>query len=270
MTPRVVVSGPTGRLGRRIVLQAAQDPKVELAGLWVRPGGDTEGRELGELFPELSDHPRAALRARSRVELGPETVLVETAPPPGALAHLDLARAAGAPVVMATTGFRSSDERTFEAAAGEIPLLLAPNLSLGVNLLLDLVARASKALAHYDLEVLELHHRRKRDAPSGTAWALGRTAAAARGIEDLERAAIFARAGDVGPRSDAEVGMFAIRGGDIVGEHTVYLVGEHERVELTHRAGTRDAFAEGAVVAAQYLAGKPPGRYRMADVLGLA
>lgn len=267
---KVVVSGAAGRLGGRIVQLAARSPKIDLVGLVVREGSEAEGQTLAALHPGAAHTPAGRLQATSALSPPEGAVLIETAPPPGALAHLEQARDLNLPVVLATTGFRAADTGTLDRVADAVPLLVAPNLSLGVNVLLDLVARASKALAAYDLEVLELHHRRKRDAPSGTAWALARAAADARGMDDLDRAAIFARAGDVGPRSDAEIGMFAIRGGDIVGEHTVYFVGEHERVEITHRAATRDAFAEGALAAATFLSTQTPGRYRMTDVLGLA
>ena len=244
MTIPVVVSGARGRLGCRILALCEAAEGVEVRG---------------QLTREDDGHDFAA-----------GEVLIETGPKGAALAHGDRAAGSGASILMATTGFRSSDETRFEAWAKRVPFLLAPNLSLGVNLMLDLVRRAAGALAGYDLEVLEIHHRRKKDAPSGTAWALGRAAAEGRGQDDLERRAIHARAGMVGERSDEEVGMMALRGGDVIGEHTVYLFGETERVELTHRAATRDAFAQGALAAARFLSQQTPGRYTMRGVLGLA
>jgi len=243
VTTPVVVSGARGRLGSRISSLCEAEPSIEVRARLTR---DDEAHDFAE-----------------------GEVLIETGPNGAALNHGDRAAAAGASILMATTGFRSSDEARFEGWAERVPFLLAPNLSLGVNLMLDLVRRAAGALASYDLEVFEIHHRRKKDAPSGTAWALARAAAEGRGQDDLDRRAIHARAGMVGERSDEEVGMMALRGGDVIGEHTVYLFGETERVELTHRAATRDAFAQGALTAARFLAQQPPGRYTMRHVLGL-
>lgn len=173
-------------------------------------------------------------------------------------------------MLIATTGFDQAELKRLEQCQDRIPLLIAPNLSLGITVLLDLVARASRALDGYQLELVEMHHNKKRDAPSGTAWALARAAAIARG-QDVEEDAILARAGDVGPRGEHEIGMQSLRGGDIVGEHTLYLIGDTERIELSHRAATRDAFAAGAIRAARFLGeeGRRPGHYTMRDVLGL-
>ncbi|MEM1025380.1 MAG: 4-hydroxy-tetrahydrodipicolinate reductase [Myxococcota bacterium] len=243
MTIPVVVSGAKGRLGARILSLCQAEEGVEVRA---------------ELTREYDGHDFAA-----------GEVLIETGPNGAALAHGDSAAQAGAGILMATTGFRSADEARFEAWAQKVPFLLAPNLSLGVNLMLDLVRRAAGALADYDLEVLEIHHRKKQDAPSGTAWALAQAAAEGRGQDDLDRRAAHARAGMIGARSDEEVGMMVLRGGDVIGEHTVYLFGETERVELTHRAANRDAFARGALTAARFLAQQPPGHYTMRDVLSL-
>jgi 4-hydroxy-tetrahydrodipicolinate reductase len=151
-----------------------------------------------------------------------------------------------------------------------VPVLVAPNLSLGVTVLLELVRQASRALEAYDLEIVEMHHNQKVDAPSGTAWALGRAAAEGRG-QDVERDAILARAGEVGKRGKQEIGIQTLRGGGVIGEHTVFVVGEAERLELTHRAQSRDVFALGAARAARFLGApeRAPGLYAMRDVLGL-
>jgi 4-hydroxy-tetrahydrodipicolinate reductase len=265
---RVVISGAAGRLGARVLALALRDPSLEVDAAVVRAGSTAEGRSLAELggLPGTS-----ALAATAELRLVPGQVLIETAPRAAALAHARLAAESGVPTLMATTGFEPAERRALEAHAARIPLLIAPNLSLGVAVLTDLVARASRALGGYHLEVLELHHARKRDAPSGTAWALGRAAAEARG-QDVERDAILARAGEIGPRGEAEIGMQSLRGGDVVGEHTVFLFGPTERLELTHRAASRDAFAAGALAAARFLGapGRAPGLYDMRDVLGLA
>jgi 4-hydroxy-tetrahydrodipicolinate reductase len=257
MSVRIVISGIRGRLGSRI----AQ---------WAQSGGS--GLDVSLVQGVVREPDGAAADGVPVVDHyrpEPGTVLIETAPPRVALEHGSAAAAAGVPIVLATTGFRPENRSTIDGWSASTAVCVAPNLSLGVNVLLDLVARASAALASYDLEITELHHRRKRDAPSGTAWALARAATEARGQPDLERRAIHARAGEVGARSDEEVGLQVVRGGDIIGEHTVYLIGETERLELTHRAATRDAFAHGALVAAAFVAEQAPGRYGMREVLGL-
>lgn len=258
---QVVVSGASGRLGGRILSRCLAAEGVSVEAALVRAGSASEGKAAGEGLSFTS----------SLDALAAGRVLVEAALVPAALEHCARAAEVGAPVCVATTGFSAKQTKQLEALAEKIPVLLAPNLSLGVTVLLDLVKTAARALDGYHLEVLEMHHAKKRDAPSGTAWALGRAAEEGRG-RDIERDAILARAGDTGPRGQHEVGMQTLRGGDVIGEHTVFLVGETERVELTHRAATRDAFAEGAVAAARFLAAadRAPGLYSMRDVLGLA
>jgi 4-hydroxy-tetrahydrodipicolinate reductase len=234
----------------------------------VRAGSSAEGVDLGILAGEGRALGIAASSAASSA-IVPGTVLIECAVKKAALEHAALAAANNVPMLIATTGFDAAERSLLEAQSSLVPVLIASNLSLGIAVLTDLVARASKALAGYHLELVELHHAKKRDAPSGTAWSLARAAAAARG-QDAERDAILARAGETGPRGEAEIGIQAIRGGDIIGEHTVYLISEVERLELTHRAQSRDAFAFGAVRAALYLgtAGRQAMLYTMKDVIG--
>jgi 4-hydroxy-tetrahydrodipicolinate reductase len=242
----IVVSGAAGRLGSRICALAKEAGDVRVAG---------------ELEYDSLD-PRASI-TRGRV-------LIEAATKNAAFEHAAHAAEVGAAILICTTGFDAQERARLEAHAAKVPLLITANLSLGVAVLTDLVARASAALPGYELEILELHHNKKKDAPSGTAWALGRAAAGARG-RDIERDAILARAGETGPRGRDEIGMQSIRGGDIIGEHTVYLVGPAERLELKHVAATRDTFAAGAVQAARFLgaSNRRPGLYTMRHVLGL-
>lgn len=255
----VVVSGASGRLGARILERCQEADDLEVVGALVRPNSPFEGEARGGL----------RLESDAQVVLQPGRVLLEAALVPAALEHLAMAASVGIPACVATTGFDGPQRRRMESFAEQIPLVVAPNLSLGVNVLVELVRKAAAALADYDLEVLEMHHGRKRDAPSGTAWALARAGAEARG-RDIDRDAILARAGDTGSRGQHEVGIQTLRGGDVVGEHTVYLVGPTERVELTHRAATRDVFAAGATQAARFLSQvQRPGLYGMGDVLGL-
>ena len=239
----IVVSGAAGRLGSRIAAVCA-----ETAGLAVRSKIDRD----------------------DAFEPAKGAVLIETAPRAIAIEHADRARRAGMPILVCTTGFDPAERKALEAAAKDVPLIIAANLSLGVAVLTELVARASAAVPDWALEITEIHHDKKRDAPSGTAWALGRAAAVARD-RDIDRDAILARAGDVGPRGHNEIGMQSLRGGDVVGEHTVFFFGAAERLELTHRASNRDVFAHGAARAASFLGdpGRAAGLYTMADVLGL-
>jgi 4-hydroxy-tetrahydrodipicolinate reductase len=170
------------------------------------------------------------------------------------------------PVVSGTTRLDATCERLLNEAARKIPVLWSPNTSIGVHVLAAIAAYAAKHLGPgFDVEIVETHHRAKIDAPSGTATRLADAIREAR--EDLDP--VFGREGNVGPRSSSEIGVFAVRGGDVIGEHTVHLLGPGERIELTHRATSRDLFARGALRAARFLAGKPPGRYSMADVLGV-
>ena len=171
--------------------------------------------------------------------------------------------------VIGTTGLAADEQAAIDALAKVAPVVVAANFSVGVNVLLGLVEKASRALGRgWDAEVVELHHNKKRDAPSGTALALGKAVAAGHG-DEYAAVKRHARDGEVGPRPLGEIGMASVRGGDVVGEHTVYLFGEHERLELSHRATDRSIFAIGAVRAATWVVGKPPGRYDMLDVLGL-
>jgi len=171
--------------------------------------------------------------------------------------------------VIGTTGFAAEQKNDLRAAARRIPLLLAPNMSVGVNVLFRLVAEAARALGPaYEVEIVEMHHRMKRDAPSGTAARLAEIAAEALGL-GAEQSFVYARHGDTGPRKKGSIGLQSLRGGDVVGEHTVHFLADGEHLELTHEATSRDNFARGAIRAARWLAGRKPGFYDMQDVLGL-
>jgi 4-hydroxy-tetrahydrodipicolinate reductase len=183
--------------------------------------------------------------------------------------HAEACAAAGVAAVIGSTGFTPEARSRVAAAARRVPVVLAPNMSVGVNVLFELVRQAAATLGDaYDVEIVELHHKRKKDAPSGTAVRLAEVAAGALG-RDPEKDLTFARHGMIGERTSREIGVQTVRGGDIVGEHTVFFCGEGERLELTHRATAREQFARGAVRAATWVAGRPPGLHDMADVLGL-
>ena len=196
-------------------------------------------------------------------------VLVDFSTPEALAAHLDAARGAGTPILIGTTGLEQAHHDAIDAAAKEIPVLLAANTSLGVNLLAHLVRDAARRLgSDWDIEIVEMHHRHKVDAPSGTALLLGRAAAEGRGIR-LEDHAVTAREGQTGPREAGTIGFATLRGGTVIGEHQVILALDQERITLGHIAEDRGVFANGAVAAALWLRGRPPGLYTMSDVLGI-
>jgi 4-hydroxy-tetrahydrodipicolinate reductase len=197
-------------------------------------------------------------------------VLIEFTAPEPSLAHLREAADRGIAVVLGTTGFSAAQQQEVAALAARVACMQAPNMSLGVTVLTGIVEETARRLgAAFDIEVSETHHRRKKDAPSGTALALARAAATGRGAR-LEDWAVFGREGLVGERPSEEIGVLALRGGDVVGDHTVHFFGTGERIEITHRAQSRDAFASGALHAAAWVSGRRPGLYSMRDVLGLA
>jgi 4-hydroxy-tetrahydrodipicolinate reductase len=199
----------------------------------------------------------------------PETVTLDFTLPEAALAHLRIAAAKGAAIAIGTTGFSAGQRAEAEQLAPKTRALIAPNMSVGVNVLLKVVEDVARILKDgFDPEIMEIHHRFKMDAPSGTALALGRAIATAQG-KDFERQAKLARQGITGQRTDDEIGIVALRGGDVVGDHTVVFAGFAERLELTHRAQSRECLARGAIRAALWLPYQPPGLYTMKDVLGL-
>ena len=218
------------------------------------------GRAIAEAASERED---------VRVGSDKADVFVDFSAPDALEAHLVQARGAGKPILIGTTGLTEAHQALIDAAAGEIAVIQAANTSLGVNLLTHLVREAAARLgADWDIEISEMHHRRKVDAPSGTALLLGQAAAEGRGV-DLASVADRGRDGITGPREAGHIGFAALRGGTVAGEHQVIFAGEGERIELGHRAESRAIFARGAIQAALWLAGKPAGRYSMADVLGL-
>jgi 4-hydroxy-tetrahydrodipicolinate reductase len=262
----VVVCGAAGRMGREVVRLVAVSSTLRLHGA-VDRATNGRGRDAFTL---------AGLPAGG-VEL--VDTLAEALPGAGAVidftsfeasaAHAESCAAAGVPLAIGSTGFTPEARARVAAAARRIPVLLSPNMSVGVNVLFELVRQAAAVLGDaYDVEIVELHHKRKKDAPSGTAVKLAEVAAAALG-RDPARDLTYARHGMIGERPAREIGLQTVRGGDIVGEHTVYFCGDGERLELTHRATAREQFARGAVRAASWLPGRPPGLYDMADVLGL-
>ena len=262
---RIAIIGASGRMGRAIVRAAAesQDARV-VAGV-----ASASSAELGKDLGELAGTNATGVKVQSDLAaaLAQCDVTIDFSNASTTAANIAACRKAGKPVVIGTTGFAESAIRAIEEAAADIPVLVAPNTSLGVTLLIEIARAAAKALpASFDVEIWEAHHRHKRDAPSGTALALGRAVAEGRG-QDLAKVGVGSRSGD-SPRREGEIGFAVTRGGDIVGEHSVIFAGAGEVLTLGHRATDRSIFAQGAVRAAVWLAGRPAGRYAMRDVVG--
>jgi 4-hydroxy-tetrahydrodipicolinate reductase len=254
-------------MGSRIVACLAETADLELGAALEAPAHPRLGADAGEVaglgrlgVPLTSDAAGAITRDR---------VLVEFSTPEATLAHLRLAAAAGARAVIGTTGFTPAQRDEIAGLAARAPIVLAPNMSIGVTLALRVLALMARALGDdYDVEITEIHHRWKKDAPSGTALRMAEVVAEALG-RDLERCAVYGRHGLPGERTGPEIGIFSLRSADVVGEHTVSFGTPGERLELTHRAHSRDTFARGALRAVRFVADRPPGLYSMQDVLGL-
>jgi 4-hydroxy-tetrahydrodipicolinate reductase len=265
----LIVVGAAGRMGQALIRTIAEIDGVHLAGAIERPGSDALGRDAGELAG-LGTNGVLITDDALPVFAKAEGVLDFTAPA-ATLEFADLAAQARIVHVIGTTGMDESHEARLEAASRHARIVKSGNMSLGVNLLSVLVRQAAKALnaADWDIEVLEMHHRHKVDAPSGTALLLGEAAAEGRGIELAEHS-VRVRDGQTGAREAGSIGFATLRGGSVIGEHSVILAGEGEIVELTHKATDRSIFARGAVRAALWARGQKPGYYSMLDVLGLS
>jgi 4-hydroxy-tetrahydrodipicolinate reductase len=264
---KIGILGAAGRMGRMLVRLASEAPGIVLAGGADRAGSADLDRDLGELAG-VGGLGLALLEDPAPL-FGRADVLIDFTQPAASVRHAELAAESGRALVMGTTGLDPAQQAAVAAAARRAPILQAANMSLGVNLLLLLVEQVAARLGPgYDIEVVEMHHRMKVDAPSGTALALGRAAAAGRG-RPLEELWVKSRDGITGRREAGTIGFATLRGGDVVGEHSVIFAGPGERLELTHKAASRELFAQGALTAARWLAGKPPGLYALRDVLGL-
>ena len=264
---RIAILGAAGRMGRTLIRLIAAADDLVLVGATARPGSDADGLDAGTLAGcgALGVGVTASLAAAFE---GAD-VAIDFTLPAALTGNLAAATTAGCPLVIGTTGIDVEGIGAIDAAAASLPIVYAANYSSGVTLLQRLVRTAAAALdSDYDVEIVEAHHRYKRDAPSGTARALGQCVADGRGVR-LDEQAIYAREGLTGERPAGAIGFQALRGGDIVGEHTVMLAGDGERIELTHRASSRETFARGALRAARWLTAQPAGRYDMEDVLGL-
>ncbi len=264
---KIAILGAAGRMGRMLIGAVADRSDAMLAAAIDRPGGPADGQDCGLL----------AGRGASGVMIGGDAAAafasvqaaIEFSSPAASARHAELAAQAGVAYVVGTTGLPAADEEALRRAARLVPVVYAANFSIGMTLLADLVQRAAAGLgAGFDIEIVEMHHRHKVDAPSGSALMLGRAAAEGRGIA-LDAHAVRNRDGVIGARPAGAIGFAALRGGDVPGDHTVIYAGDGERLELTHRAGDRAIFARGAVRAALWAVGRPAGLYSMRHVLGL-
>jgi len=263
----LVVAGAAGRMGGRIIALARDAADLRVVGAFERPGHPALGRDAGEVAG--AGHLGVAITADPAPLLVRGRVLLEFTAPEPSLDHLRLAAAHGTGAVVGTTGLQAAQIDEIRRLAARVPILQSPNMSVGVNLAFRVLALMAKALGDdYDVEITEIHHRMKKDAPSGTAAKMAEVIAEALGRR-IEDAGVYGRHGLVGERTSKEIGVHALRGGDVAGDHTVVFSTVGERLELTHRAHSRDTFAQGALRAARFVATAAPGLYSMHDVLGI-
>jgi 4-hydroxy-tetrahydrodipicolinate reductase len=270
MTVRLAIAGAGGRMGQALIEAAHAEPDLALASALDVPGSPALGRDAAERFGRVSG---VVIGSDIAAALQAADVLIDFTRAEAALAHAAACEAAAVAMVIGTTGLDAAQKDGIAASASRIPIVLAPNMSVGVNVLAELVRVAAERLGSaFDIEVLEMHHRHKVDAPSGTALFLGEAAARGSGVSLVEHA-VYARQGVTGAREAGAIGLATLRGGDVVGEHSVIFAGPGERLELTHRATSRQNFAAGALRAARFVAERrargETGVFDMADVLGL-
>ncbi|HCY15161.1 MAG: 4-hydroxy-tetrahydrodipicolinate reductase [Curvibacter sp. GWA2_64_110] len=263
---KIAIAGASGRMGRMLIeaVQAADD--CVLAGALDVAASPAIGNDATAFLGHASD---VAITADLKSGLQQAGTLIDFTRPEGTMAHLKVCRELGVAMVIGTTGFSEAQKAEIAAAAKDIAIMLSPNMSVGVNVTLKLLEMAAKALSTgYDIEIIEAHHRHKVDAPSGTALKMGEVVAGALG-RDLKDCAVYAREGVTGERDPSSIGFATIRGGDIVGDHTVLFAGIGERIEITHKSSSRVTYAQGSLRAVRFLAGRKSGLYDMFDVLGL-
>ncbi|HEU0265293.1 MAG TPA: 4-hydroxy-tetrahydrodipicolinate reductase [Geobacterales bacterium] len=264
---KIAVCGAAGRMGQRIIVAITEAEGVTLSGALERPGHPMVGQDAGlhagcgQLEVAISDDINAVVAGCD--------VLIDFTTPLISLKNLELCALKKKSIVIGSTGFTPEQRELARELAREIPAIIAPNMSVGVNVCFKVLKDVAKTLGDdFDVEIVELHHNKKKDAPSGTAVRMGEVVAEALG-RDYNKVANYHREGICGERTKEEIGMQTVRGGDIVGEHTVYFIGQGERIEISHRAMTRDMFSRGSVRAAKWIVGKKSGIYDMQDVLGL-
>ena len=262
---RIAIAGASGRMGRMLIEAVQAAPDCELAGALDRAENPSIGLDATGWLGVASG---VTITDDLDQGLAQADVLIDFTRPEGTLAHLAVCRAKGVRMVIGTTGFTDAQKAEIAAAAREIGIVMSPNMSVGVNVVMRLLDMASRALSQgYDIEIIEAHHRHKVDAPSGTALAMGEVVAQALG-RDLQACAVYGREGVTGERDPSTIGFATVRGGDIVGDHTVLFAGIGERIEITHKSSSRVTYAQGSLRAARFLAGQGAGLFTMNDVLG--
>jgi 4-hydroxy-tetrahydrodipicolinate reductase len=264
---KIAVCGAAGRMGQRIINAVIEAEGVQLSGALERPGHPQAGQDVGlvagcgALGVNISDDLNTVVAGCD--------VLIDFTSPKVSLKNLEVCALKRKSIVIGSTGFTPEERALAVELSRDIPAVLAPNMSVGVNVCLKVLKDVAKTLGDdFDVEIVELHHNKKKDSPSGTAVRMGEVVAEALG-RDYNKVANYHREGICGERTKAEIGMQTVRGGDIIGEHTVYFIGQGERIEISHRAMTRDMFSRGSVRAAKWVVGQKPGLYDMQDVLGL-
>ena len=263
---RIAIAGASGRMGRTLVEAVAAADDLQLAGALDVAGSPAIGHDAAAFLGHASG---VLITPDLRAGLANAQVLIDFTRPEGTLAHLAVCRELGVKAVIGTTGFSAAQKAQIAEHAHHIAIMLAPNMSVGVNVVMKLLDMAARALNEgYDIEVIEAHHRHKVDAPSGTALQMGEVLAKALG-RDLKDCAVYAREGVTGERDPSTIGFATVRGGDIVGDHTVLFAGTGERIEITHRSNSRAGYAQGALRAARFLSTRTSGLFDMGDVLGL-
>ncbi|MFY7863539.1 4-hydroxy-tetrahydrodipicolinate reductase [Roseateles sp.] len=263
---RIVIAGSSGRMGRMLIEAVVNSTDCVLHGALDREGSPTLGQDASAF---LGHNSGVLISADLQQTLRGADVLIDFTRPEGTLTHLAVCRELGVKVVIGTTGFSPEQKAEIGEHARHIGIMMAPNMSVGVNVVLRLLDMAARSLNEgFDIEIIEAHHRHKVDAPSGTALALGEAVANALG-RDLKTCAVYGREGVTGERDPSTIGFATVRGGDIIGDHTVLFAGIGERIEISHKASSRSTFALGSLRAARFLAGQKPGLYDMNDVLGL-
>jgi 4-hydroxy-tetrahydrodipicolinate reductase len=267
MTHRIAIAGSSGRMGRTLIEAVLAADDCQLAGALDVPGSPALGQDAAAFLGRTSG---VTITDDLRAGLKDADVLIDFTRPEGTMAHLQVCRELGVKAVIGTTGFSDAQKDEIAAIARDVAVVMAPNMSVGVNVVLRLLETAAKALSHgYDIEIIEAHHRHKVDAPSGTALKMGEVVAAALG-RDLKQCAVYGREGVTGERDPSTIGFATVRGGDIVGDHTVLFAGIGERIEITHKSSSRATYAQGSLRAVRFLAGRSQGLFGMDDVLGLS
>ena len=263
---KIAVAGASGRMGQMLIEAILGADDCLLGGALDMAASAAIGQDASAF---LGQPGGVVITADLRAGLSNSRTLIDFTRPEGTLAHLKMCRELGVSAVIGTTGFSEAQKAEIATAAKDIAIVMAPNMSVGVNVTLKLLEMAAKALSTgYDIEIVEAHHRHKVDAPSGTALKMGEVIAGALG-RNLKDCAVYDRYGVTGERDPSSIGFASIRGGDIVGDHTVLFAGAGERIEITHKSASRSTYAQGSLRAVRFLSGKPPGLYDMFDVLGL-